>query len=159
VTALAGKDETVFRAATASDIGAIEDIVRAAYAKWVPVIGREPLPMQADYNVALARHRFDLAVADGVILGLIETDVRGDHLWIENLAVSPAVQGQGIGWRLLAFAEELALARAVYDIRLLTNAAFAANLAFYDRAGYQIDRREDFMGGTTVHLWKQLTLP
>ncbi|RVC49448.1 GNAT family N-acetyltransferase, partial [Mesorhizobium sp. M00.F.Ca.ET.038.03.1.1] len=34
-----------FRTAEAADAAAIRDIVRAAYAKWVPVIGREPLPM------------------------------------------------------------------------------------------------------------------
>lgn len=36
------------RPAEPADATAIRDIVRAAYAKWVPVIGREPLPMRAD---------------------------------------------------------------------------------------------------------------
>jgi hypothetical protein len=36
------------RQATAADAGAIRDLTREAYAKWVPLIGREPKPMTAD---------------------------------------------------------------------------------------------------------------
>jgi hypothetical protein len=53
------------RPAAPMDAAAIRDIVRAAYAKWVPVIGREPLPMRADYDKAVAEHPFQLAVEDG----------------------------------------------------------------------------------------------
>ncbi|HZY55656.1 MAG TPA: GNAT family N-acetyltransferase, partial [Reyranella sp.] len=37
-----------FRSAAPGDAAAIRALVRAAYAKWVPVLGREPRPMQAD---------------------------------------------------------------------------------------------------------------
>ncbi|WP_246506060.1 GNAT family N-acetyltransferase [Mesorhizobium silamurunense] len=90
-----------FRPAAPADSAAIKAIVRAAYAKWVPVIGREPLPMRADYNKALNEHRFELAIEDGRIVGLIETMAHDDHIWIENVAVAPEVQGRGIGQLLL----------------------------------------------------------
>ena len=45
--------ETVLRRAGPDDAGAIRSLTRAAYAKWVPVIGREPMPMQADYYLSL----------------------------------------------------------------------------------------------------------
>lgn len=35
------------RAAADGDAAPIRDLRRAAYAKWVPIIGREPLPMAA----------------------------------------------------------------------------------------------------------------
>ncbi|MER8574637.1 hypothetical protein NKH19_11525 [Mesorhizobium sp. M1338] len=57
------------RPAVPADAAAIRNIVRAAYAKWVPVIGREPLPMRTDYDKAVAEHPFDLAVEDGGIVG------------------------------------------------------------------------------------------
>ena len=38
------------------DAPAIRDLTRAAYAKWVPVIGREPKPMGADYDLAVRAH-------------------------------------------------------------------------------------------------------
>ncbi|WP_246694261.1 hypothetical protein [Mesorhizobium sp. M2E.F.Ca.ET.209.01.1.1] len=86
-----------FRAAEAADAAAIRDIVRAAYAKWVPVIGREPLPMRADYDKAVAEHPFDLAIEDKRIVGLIETIAHDDHLWIENVCVAPRRKAKGSG--------------------------------------------------------------
>jgi hypothetical protein len=34
-----------FRRATSTDVGVVSDVTRAAYASWIPVIGREPKPM------------------------------------------------------------------------------------------------------------------
>jgi hypothetical protein len=53
------------RSATPADAAAIRNIVRAAYAKWVPALGREPLPMQADYERAVREHQIDLLYIDG----------------------------------------------------------------------------------------------
>lgn len=50
------------RRATATDVRAL---ARAAYAKWVPQIGREPKPMTADYDRAVAEHIIDLREEDG----------------------------------------------------------------------------------------------
>src|SRR3954468_6900530 len=91
-----------------TDAAAIRDLTRQAYAKWVPLIGREPKPMQADYERAVREHRIDLALLDGVLAGLIETIEQPDHLLIENVAVAPAFQGRGLGRRLMAHAERLA---------------------------------------------------
>ncbi|MDC9823487.1 GNAT family N-acetyltransferase [Devosia sp. ZB163] len=135
---------------------AIRTLVRAAYARWIPVIGREPRPMLADYDAALRRHRFDLLIADGRLLGLIETRLHDEHLWIENLAVAPEVQGRGHGRRLLAHAESLAARHGRTELRLLTNAAFESNVRLYHSVGYVTARSEPFMGGTTLHLSKRL---
>ena len=43
---------TGLRRATPSDAAAVRDLTWAAYAKWVVVLGREPLPMTADYEEA-----------------------------------------------------------------------------------------------------------
>lgn len=145
---------TMIRPARPDDAPAIAALVRRAYAKWVPVIGREPLPMRADYHAALRRHRFDLLLSGAALLGLIETALRPDHLWIENLAVAPEAQGCGHGRLLLGHAEGLAAMAGVGRLSLLTNGAFADNLRFYRGHGYVVDREEEFMGGTTVYLSK-----
>lgn len=146
-----------FRPAERADAAKIRDIVRAAYAKWVPVIGREPLPMRADYGKAVAEHPFDLAVEDDRIVGMIETMLEDDHLWIENVCVAPQAQGRGIGRLLLERAELKALEAGRFELRLLTNGAFEANVLLYKRHGYSVDREEPFMGGMTVYMSKTLT--
>ncbi|CDX31840.1 GCN5-related N-acetyltransferase [Mesorhizobium plurifarium] len=145
-----------FRAAEAADAVAIRDIVRAAYAKWVPVIGREPLPMRADYEKAVAEHPFDLAVAQDRIVGMLETMLADDHLWIENVCVAPDAQGRGIGRLLLERAEHKAREAGRDELRLLTNGAFEANVSLYRRQGYTVDREEPFMNGTTVYMSKRI---
>ncbi len=145
-----------FRPAEPADAAAIRDIVRAAYARWVPVIGREPLPMRADYDEAVAKHPFDLAVEGDRIVGMIETMLEDDHLWIENVSVAPDAQGRGIGRLLLELAEQKAREAGRLELRLLTNGAFEANVSLYNKHGYTIDREEPFMNGMTVYMSKKL---
>ena len=83
------------RRAGPADAEAVRALTRHAYAKWVPLIGREPKPMQADYERALREHRVDLAYRDKALAGLIETIAQPDHLLIENVAVAPS----GLRWR------------------------------------------------------------
>jgi N-acetylglutamate synthase-like GNAT family acetyltransferase len=96
------------RRATPADAKIVRELSRAAYAKWVPLIGREPLPMTADYDRAIAQHIIDLLEEGGQLLALIEMIPQKDHLLIENIAVQPDQQGKGFGDRLLQHAEGIA---------------------------------------------------
>jgi GNAT superfamily N-acetyltransferase len=147
------------RPAILADATIIRDLTRAAYAKWVALIGREPLPMQADYERAVAEHTIDLLIVDVALAGLVETILRPDHLWIENVAVSPRQQGRGFGRLLLDHAERRAVQSQRTEIRLLTNQAFGSNLELYARRGYSIDRTEPFRGGAAVHMSKRIEPP
>ena len=141
------------RRAVAADAAAVRALTRTAYAKWVPLIGREPLPMAADYDRAIAEHVVDLWEEDGQLLALIETIPAADHLLIENIAVRPDQQGKGIGDQLLLHADGLAASLGVDEIRLYTNAVFASNLAFYSRRGYEEYRRGSVVpGSVTVYM-------
>jgi GNAT superfamily N-acetyltransferase len=136
------------RRATAADAANVRALTRAAYAKWVPLIGREPLPMTADYDRAVADHIIDLWEEGGELLALIEVVPASDHLLIVNLAVRPDQQGKGLGDRLLHHAEGLARSLGFDEIQLYTNAAFVSNLAFYARRGYQEYRRGTVLPGS-----------
>jgi len=143
-------DEAInWRVADVDDAGAIRALTRAAYARWVPVIGREPKPMGADYEAAVRNHRFDLLYVDAVLTGLIETVDQRDRLLIVNVAVAPDAQGRGLGSVLMARAEANAQALGRKRIWLYTNKRFAQNVRLYLKLGYQIDREEDVGGGTT----------
>src|SRR3954468_7741495 len=139
-----------------TDAAAIRDLTRQAYAKWVPLIGREPKPMTADYDQAVARHRLDLLYIDGTLAALIETIREADHLLVENVAVSPSFQGRGLGRRLMAHAEMLARELGFATIRLYTNQRFAENIALYRGLGYRVDREEVLPVGTVTHMCKTL---
>lgn len=148
----------LMRRAQPADAEVVRLLVRGAYARWVPIIGREPLPMTADYDTALRQHVIDLAYRDHALVGLIETIVQPDHLFIENVAVDVACQGRGIGRQLLHHAETAARTAGLSEIRLLTNEAFDSNVRLYRSEGYDIERREPFMGGVTVYFRKHLAL-
>ena len=85
------------RRATPADAAAVRDLTWAAYAKWVALLGREPKPMTADYDVAVRDHIVDMLYVDGELAALIEMHPEADHLLIVNVAVSPACQGRGYG--------------------------------------------------------------
>ncbi|MEA2854573.1 MAG: hypothetical protein QOE02_4594 [Rhodospirillaceae bacterium] len=144
------------RRAVASDAPAIRALTREAYAKWVPLIGREPKPMTADYAEAVRRHRIDLLHLDGVLAALIETIAEADHLLIENVAVSPAFQGRGFSRKLMAHAEQIAVSSGFGEIRLYTNKLFTQNIELYRNLGYRIDREEVLTIGVADHMSKPI---
>lgn len=146
----------MLRQAVAADAHAIRGLTRGAYARWVPLIGREPKPMTADYDAAIRNHRIDLLYLEGELAALIETIPETDHLLIENVAVSPTHQHKGLGRKLIAHAEQLAASQGHAEIRLYTNKMFAENVSFYERLGYRIDREESFGGGIIVHMSKRV---
>lgn len=148
--------EAVLRQASPSDAAAIRSLTRDAYAKWVPLINREPTPMTADYDIAVREHRFELLFLDGALAGLIETIEEDDQLLVENVAVAPKHQRQGFGRMLLAHAEEIARKLGKNRLRLYTNQRFAENIRIYKQLGYAVDREEDVKFAVVVHMSKPL---
>lgn len=142
------------RLAREDDADAIAALTREAYAKWVEVIGREPLPMQVDYSVAVRRHRFDLLHVGDRLAGLIETVPDGGYLLIESLAILPTFQGRGFGKRLLALAEHLAATSAFAGVRLYTNKLMIENIRLYEKLGYKVDHETPRNGGIAVYMMK-----
>ena len=151
-----GAEGVRVRRAVPADVTAIRELTREAYAKWVPIIGREPRPMMADYDAAVRDHLIDLLYVADRLVALIETIPAADHLLIENVAVLPKGQGGGHGRRLLTHAEGLAASLGLPEVRLYTNKAFVENVQLYLRLGYQVDREEAFMNGVAVHMSKLL---
>jgi ribosomal protein S18 acetylase RimI-like enzyme len=144
------------RSAIPADASAIAALTRDAYAKWIPVIGRAPKPMTADYDVAVREHLIDLLEVGDRLVALIECILEPDHLLIENLAVAPDCQGKGYGRRLMAHAKDLAGSLGRTEIRLYTNKLFAENVAFYRKLGYRLDGESAFKGGFIVHMSRRL---
>ena len=129
------------RPAHSAEVGAVTALVRAAYASWVPRIGREPAPMTADYAGAIARGEVVVLEGAGLedagdLVGVLVLIPEATALMIENVAVAPAFQGRGHGRTLLAFAEQTARASGYARLLLYTNAAMTENIALYARGGF-----------------------
>lgn len=146
------------RRATPEDAANVRDLTRAAYAKWIAILGREPKPMTADYDVAVRDHIIDLLYLNGEPAALIEMHPEPDHLLVVNVAVSPACQGRGFGRALLAHAEELASSLGLRELRLYTSVYLTDNVKLYKRVGYKVDREEEAAPhlGVFVCMSKQL---
>jgi molybdopterin-guanine dinucleotide biosynthesis adapter protein len=150
--------QTSFRRADKHDADAVRQLTRGVYAKWVPIIGREPMPMKADYEKAVSDHWVDLLERDGKLVGLIEMIPKSDHLHIENIAVAEIFQAQGIGRVLMDRAFTLAKAARLQEVRLLTNKAFESNIQMYDHFGFENYAETAFPdGGTTVYFRKPVS--
>jgi GNAT superfamily N-acetyltransferase len=147
------------RAGAPADAEAIGRLVDAAYALYVPRIGREPAPMTADYAALAAAGAVTVAEADGDLVGVLVTHPRADHLLVENVAVAPARQGCGLGRLLLKRAEQQAHELRLPEIRLYTNERMVENLAMYPRLGYAETGRNVEDGFARVHFRKRLGTP
>ncbi|WP_162244684.1 GNAT family N-acetyltransferase [Aureimonas sp. Leaf454] len=135
---------------------AIFELVRAAYAKWIPVLGREPIPMTADYDRAVRDNEVDVLYDSRDMVALIQTVERADDLLIESVAVAPDWQGAGLGQRLLRHAEAKARAGKRNRISLQMNEIFGDTIRHYEAAGFRIDGRDLQDDGTMVRMSKDL---
>ncbi len=130
------------RLAEGADVPAVRRLVGAAFRHYTPRIGREPMPMAADYDAIVAQGRCWVAVDGPRIVGMVQLAVADDHVEVETLAVAPEAQGTGVGALLLTFAEEQARALGRPEVRLCTNEAMTENLTYYPRRGFHEVARE-----------------
>ncbi len=143
------------RRARIEEAPAIADLVHRAYRKYLPRIGRPPSPMTDDYDAVLRDH--EVWVLDGpeTIDAVLVLMPDADALYIDNVAVDPARQQDGLGRMLMAFAEDQARHRGLTALTLVTNEHMTENIAFYTRLGFVETGRELRRGSYTVHMRKE----
>jgi GNAT superfamily N-acetyltransferase len=144
------------RCAETAEAGAVAALVERAYAPWVAVIGRRPAPMDDDYAARCAAGQAFVLERDGALAGVLVLEDAADHLWLDNVAVAPDRQGEGIGGALLDFAEAEARRRGFREIRLLTHRMMLSNIAIYARRGYAETSRRTEEGFARVFMTKRI---
>ena len=132
-------------------------IVERAYAPWVAVIGRRPMPMEDDYAARIAAGEAWVLEEAGVPVALVVIEQHPDHLLLDNIAVDPARQGHGEGRLLLDFVETEAARRGLPEVRLYTNVLMERNIALYARRGYAETGREVQKSFSRVFMAKPLS--
>ncbi|SRR6266516_348570 len=148
---------TAIRPARAEEAESIRSLVRAAYALYVPRVGREPSPMTDDYAAQIAAGIVWAIVDEGELAGVIVLEDTPEALQVANIAVRPERQGRGLGRRLLAFADDEARRRGYLAVILYTNIHMAENLARYPALGYVEVGRGNEHGFDRVFFRKELT--
>ncbi|KAA2317118.1 GNAT family N-acetyltransferase [Pseudooceanicola sediminis] len=133
----------MIRTARPSDEPDIRSCAEQAYARYVPLMGRKPAPMVADFASQIAARHVHVATnSQDEVQGFIVFYAEGDHLLLENVAVFPSATGRGIGKDLVSFCEVSARRRGLGSVHLYTNEKMSDNLSIYPRLGYvEVDRR------------------
>lgn len=151
--------------ATAADLAAIVAVIRAAFAEYDGRLD-PPSSAHAQTPANVARELADggalvARIGDSVV-GCVFHHWRGDHVYLDRLAVLPAHRGAGIGRALLAAAEQRARARGLGEARLTVRLALAGLRASYERLGYGFLEHRTHAGygqPTAVTLRKPLGAP
>jgi ribosomal protein S18 acetylase RimI-like enzyme len=135
----------MIRQAVADDEGAVRACAEQAYVQYVGVIGQKPAPMLADYGAQIAAGHVYLCTGEQEELqGFIVFFEVDQHMFLENVAVSKAGRGKGIGKSLVQFCEAQAARLDLGSVHLYTNVKMTDNLAIYPRLGYvEVERRSE----------------
>jgi ribosomal protein S18 acetylase RimI-like enzyme len=149
-------DEPGVRAATVADVPAIANIVAQAYRHYIARIGKPPGPMLDDYAARVSEGAVWVLEEAAGITAIIVLLPTPNFLLVDNIAVSPARQGLGLGRRLLRFAEAEALRRGYREIRLYTHQTMVENQRLYTSIGYEETGRGSEAGYDRVFMRKRL---
>ena len=142
------------RPAGPPDVPAVKAVTDAAYEHYIERIGLVPQPMRRDHAANVAAGQ--VYVTGDPVVGLVVVEEREDHLYLDNIAVRPDTQGQGVGGRLLRFVEAHARALGLPEVRLYTNAKMWENQEIYPKFGYEVVERRVDGPFDRVHYRKRL---
>lgn len=155
------------RRASLEDLDAILAVQHAAYAGNRILLGVEPVPLLWDYARVMREQEVWVLEAErrpgadaaqaGALAGVLVLQPRPDDLLVASLSVAPMEQGKGIGSLLLAASEARGRALGRLTLRLYTGEPLAANIHWYRRKGYSIERVEQMPDRRLVHMAKALT--
>ncbi len=144
------------RVADAADAKKLAELVDAAYGHYVERIGMSPGPMTEDYTEVIRDRDVTLAESEDAIVGAIVLGVTEEGFTIENVAVHPTRQGEGVGRALLELAEEEARGGGFDAVHLYTHEKMTENLALYAKIGYAEYERRASEGFSRVFMRKRL---
>ncbi len=146
----------VLRRASLQDLPAVEALQKAAYAKNRPLLGVEPVPLLWDYAAVFRQREVWVVDAPYGLAGVLILEARGDDILIDSLAASPLAQGAGIGNLLLEAGQLRGRQLGRPLARLYTGEPLSANINWYRRKGFSIERVEQMPDRRLVHMAKTL---
>ncbi len=129
------------RPATFHDAPQLTDAIRAAYAVYDNMDLNLP-PVSEGIDQAIRDATVFVAEKDERLLGGIVVRVGQGWAQIENLALTPAATGLGLGKALIQHAEEAAREAGATELRLATHKDLTGNIGLYTHLGWAITARD-----------------
>ncbi|MCX5383861.1 GNAT family N-acetyltransferase [Streptomyces sp. NBC_00083] len=140
--------ELSYRDATEADVEALVPLIESAYrgdasrAGWTTeadiLQGRRTDPEGVRAVITTPGSKLLTVLRDGVLVACCQLEHRGDAAYFGMFAVSPALQGAGLGKQIIAEAERLV--RAEWGVREMHMTVISLReelIAFYERRGYR----------------------
>ena len=125
----------LLRHATAADAPRVADLLidtRASFMQYAPSAHPEDDVRAWVASRLVPTGGVVVAEADGQVVGAMATAMGGQHSWITQMAVEPALVGNGIGSHLLTYAMQT----LPMPIRLYTFQQNVGARRFYERNGF-----------------------
>lgn len=144
------------RRASPGEAGRLLESARRAYSPYIAAIGREPAPMNADYQAHIDNGEAYVLEAEDGICGFVICYPEETAWHVDTIAVEPRFQGRGWGTALVEFAEKLALQGGFATVALYTNESMVDNIAYYKWLGYRETGRRLDRGYRRVFFEKPL---
>ena len=144
--------------ATLSDAPNLVRLADEAYRHYIARIGRPPAPMLADFTRHITDDTVFIATND-VICGYVVL-CHGPVGWrLDNIAVAPSSQGQGIGAALIRHSESFMAKKGAAYYQLYINELMHENIDLYHNSGFrEIACREEH-GFKRVYFEKTINQP
>jgi len=113
--------------------------------------------MTADFDAEIAAHRIVVIEMAGKVSGYMIAWPEADAYFIDNIAVDPACQGEGLGRRLMEYAVAEADRFRLRALRLYTNVLMIENLSMYAHLGFvETHRGATEQGFNVVYMRRSL---
>eukprot|EP01135_Chromosphaera_perkinsii_P011130 Nk52_evm39s2340 gene=Nk52_evmTU39s2340 len=132
------------RKATVEDAKEFQECMEKAYSPYLERFSGIRLPpMDADYADEIKNYPTWVADSNGSIGGGLMMMFEGESAKLANIAVHPKFQGQGLGGRLMKYAESIAKEKGHHELRFATHVLLTENVSLYRHLGWtEVDRDE-----------------
>ena len=132
------------REATLEDSEGLRKCMESAYSPYRERMGGERLPpMDIDYSSEIENYPIWVVESQGQIVGGLIMVFEDGRSSIANIAIDPKFQGQGIGGRLMRFAELKAKEKNTSELRLATHVLLSENTSLYRHLGWEEIGRDE----------------
>jgi ribosomal protein S18 acetylase RimI-like enzyme len=144
------------RKARPDEADQIKAISVAAYTMYIDRIGKPPAPMLDDFSELIKRYPVFVAIQDNAIAGILVLMTNPNGILMDNVAIHPDKQDQGLGRALINFAENYARDQGYSHLELYTNELMHENIRLYQSLNYTETRRVLEKGYHRIYMHKRL---